>query len=225
MDRIYLADWLMPSFQENEAASEFFRAFTVAKQVKKATLFASALGIYVARINGEKISYPLAPGWTAYHSRVQYQEYDVTDCIKGENTLSLTAACGWRMDYGFGGNLKVIKPWEGKEIAGNEYAVIAALLLEYADGTEECILTDESWSVKETKWRYCNLYQGDVYDETFEEEIEYTIVGSNETNPMENKISEESPIGRALAGAAVGETVKAETPGGDVTMKILEISK
>ena len=64
-----------------------------------------------------------------------------------------------------------------------------------------------------------------VYDETFEEEIEYTIVGSNETNPMENKISEESPIGRALAGAAVGETVKAETPGGDVTMKILEISK
>ena len=168
MDRIYLADWLMPSFQENEAASEFFRAFTVAKQVKKATLFASALGIYVARINGEKISYPLAPGWTAYHSRVQYQEYDVTDCIKGENTLSLTAACGWRMDYGFGGNLKVIKPWEGKEIAGNEYAVIAALLLEYADGTEECILTDESWSVKETKWRYCNLYQGDVYDETFE---------------------------------------------------------
>ena len=64
-----------------------------------------------------------------------------------------------------------------------------------------------------------------VYDETFDEEIEYTIVGSNETNPMENKISEESPIGRALAGAAVGETVKAETPGGDVTMKILEISK
>ena len=64
-----------------------------------------------------------------------------------------------------------------------------------------------------------------VYDETFEEEIEYTIVGSNETNPLENKISEESPIGRALAGASAGETVKAETPGGDVTMKILEISK
>ena len=64
-----------------------------------------------------------------------------------------------------------------------------------------------------------------VYDETYEEEVEYTLVGSNETNPMENKISEESPIGRALIGAEVGETVKAETPGGEISMKILEISK
>ena len=64
-----------------------------------------------------------------------------------------------------------------------------------------------------------------VYDETYEEEVEYTLVGSNETNPMENRISEESPIGRALIGAEVGETVKAETPGGEISMKILEISK
>lgn len=64
-----------------------------------------------------------------------------------------------------------------------------------------------------------------VHDLTFDEEIEYTIVGSNETNPLEYKISEESPIGRALAGSAVGETVKSETPGGEVVMKILKISK
>lgn len=64
-----------------------------------------------------------------------------------------------------------------------------------------------------------------MYDETYEEEVEYTLVGSNETNPMENRISEESPIGRALIGAEVGETVKAETPGGEISMKILEISK
>ena len=63
------------------------------------------------------------------------------------------------------------------------------------------------------------------YDETFEEEVEYKLVGSNETNPLEYKISEESPIGRALIGAEVGETVKAETPGGEISMKILEISK
>lgn len=64
-----------------------------------------------------------------------------------------------------------------------------------------------------------------VYDTTFEEEVSYTLVGSNETNPLEYKISEESPIGRALIGAVVGETVKAETPGGEIEMKILEISK
>ncbi len=64
-----------------------------------------------------------------------------------------------------------------------------------------------------------------VFDETFEEEVEYTIVGSSESNPVEFKISDESPIGRALIGASIGETVKAETPGGDIVMKILEISK
>ena len=64
-----------------------------------------------------------------------------------------------------------------------------------------------------------------VFDETFEEEIEYTIVGSNETNPVEFKISEESPIGRALIGSQVGETVKAETPGGEIVMKVMGISK
>ena len=64
-----------------------------------------------------------------------------------------------------------------------------------------------------------------VYDKTYDEEVEYTIVGSNETNPLEYKISEESPIGKALIGAAVGEEVIAETPGGEAVMKILQISK
>ena len=64
-----------------------------------------------------------------------------------------------------------------------------------------------------------------VFDETFEEELEYTIVGSSEANPMEYKISDESPIGKALIGAEIGETVKAETPGGETVMKVLEISK
>ena len=64
-----------------------------------------------------------------------------------------------------------------------------------------------------------------VYDETFEEEIEYTIVGSSEANPMEFKISDESPIGKALIGATIGEVVKAETPGGENVMKVVEISK
>ena len=167
MDKIFLANWLMPSFEENEAASEFIRDFSIKKEVKKATLWVSALGVYVARINGERLSYVLAPGWTAYQSRVQYQEYDVTSYLNGENTLSISVAPGWRMRYGFG-ETKVIKPWAGPEIEGNEYALISALLVEYKDGEEELILTDESWKVKETKWRSCNLYQGDVYDETFE---------------------------------------------------------
>ena len=56
-------------------------------------------------------------------------------------------------------------------------------------------------------------------------EAEYKIVGSNEANPFENKISDMSPIGRALVGAKVGDTVKVETHARVVTLKVLHVSK
>ena len=64
-----------------------------------------------------------------------------------------------------------------------------------------------------------------LYDVEFEEEMEYTIVGSTEANPDEGRISDESPIGKALIGRTKGETVDIETPGGIVQYKILDISK
>ena len=62
-----------------------------------------------------------------------------------------------------------------------------------------------------------------VHDIEFDEEITYTIVGSTEADPMENKVSDDSPIGKALLGAGVGDEVQADTPGGSVKMKVLEI--
>ena len=54
---------------------------------------------------------------------------------------------------------------------------------------------------------------------------EFKIVGANEVNPAEGKISDESPIGRALVGHGVGDVVEAETPSGTVGLKILEIGR
>ena len=59
----------------------------------------------------------------------------------------------------------------------------------------------------------------------YNEEMEYTIVGSTEVDLSQNKISNESPIGAALVGAKKGAVVKAQTPGGEVEYKILEIKK
>jgi transcription elongation factor GreA len=59
----------------------------------------------------------------------------------------------------------------------------------------------------------------------FNEEIEFYIVGSTESDPDINRISDESPVGRALIGHKVGETIVAETPGGVITFKILQITK
>ena len=64
-----------------------------------------------------------------------------------------------------------------------------------------------------------------VYNAKWEEEIEYSIVGSTEAEPLKNKISDLSPIGSAILGHKVGETVVAETPMGHVNLTILEISK
>ena len=64
-----------------------------------------------------------------------------------------------------------------------------------------------------------------VYDEEFDEELEYNIVGSTEADPDLFKISDESPVGRALIGRSIDDVVDVETPGGIVKFKILSISK
>ena len=64
-----------------------------------------------------------------------------------------------------------------------------------------------------------------VLDMEYNEEDEYTIVGFTEADPMKLFISNESPIGEALIGAHLGDTVVANTPGGTVSLKILDIRK
>ena len=64
-----------------------------------------------------------------------------------------------------------------------------------------------------------------VFDFDFDEEIEYSIVGSAEADPFEGKISNESPVGKALLGARVGETVEVQVPDGVSKFKVLEIRR
>ncbi len=64
-----------------------------------------------------------------------------------------------------------------------------------------------------------------VFNEKWNEELVYSIVGSTEAAPLQNKISDMSPIGKALLGHRAGETVTVETPAGHANIKILDISK
>ncbi len=64
-----------------------------------------------------------------------------------------------------------------------------------------------------------------VYDVEYEEEMDFRIVGSTEANSLQNKISNESPVGRALIGKRVGETVVVETQAGDIEYKVLDIKR
>ena len=64
-----------------------------------------------------------------------------------------------------------------------------------------------------------------VYDITFDEEMDFKIVGSTEANSLEGKISNESPVGHALIGKVVGDIVDVETQAGLMQFKVLEISR
>ena len=64
-----------------------------------------------------------------------------------------------------------------------------------------------------------------LFDVDFDEEIDYAIVGSTEADPLNNKISNESPVGESLIGRAVGETAEVSTPAGLLKFKILEIHR
>ena len=67
----------------------------------------------------------------------------------------------------------------------------------------------------------CNVK---ILDIEFDEELEYKIVGSTEANSLKGKISNESPVGKALLGKQVGDIVKVETPGGEFEYKVLSLS-
>ena len=64
-----------------------------------------------------------------------------------------------------------------------------------------------------------------IYDAEFDEEVEYQIVGSTEADSLNYKISNESPVGAALIGRKIGETVEVETQAGELIFKILEITR
>ena len=64
-----------------------------------------------------------------------------------------------------------------------------------------------------------------LFDKEFDEEVVYQIVGSTEADPMQGKISDESPVGKFLLGHKVGDVVEVETPGGICLYELLELTK
>ncbi|MBQ3284677.1 MAG: transcription elongation factor GreA [Ruminococcus sp.] len=106
--------------------------------------------------------------------------------------------------------------------AKNEQAILEARIVTIEATLKNAVLIDEESMTNEhvhvgSSVRLLNLRT--------DSEVSYTIVGSNEANPSEGKISDESPVGAALIGHSVGDAVEVEVPVGVVGFKILEIYK
>ena len=153
------AAWITHGLDPRESASPMFsKTFTVAKPVAKARLYASALGLYEAELNGKKLDDTFfSPGWTSYRKRLQYQTYELKP-VAGENTVRFTLGKGWYCGHlGF-------DPMPNNY--GDTTALLAMVVLTYADGTEEVIGTDETWLIFTGAIRFSELYDGETQDTT-----------------------------------------------------------
>lgn len=154
-----IADWITHDFSEEETACPiFFKKFSIEKKVKKARLYATALGLYELSMDGQRVgdSY-FTPGWTSYQKRLQYQTYDVTQFLnEQEHRFEITVADGWyKGPFGF-----TLRP----NIYGEQVGALAQLHIFYEDGTKEILKTDSSWYVTTGKIRYSQIYMGETID-------------------------------------------------------------
>lgn len=154
------SEWIKGCEKNLRGGTVYLKNFRCAAKAEKAILKITALGVYEAKLNGERVGdFILAPGWTSYLNRLQVQSYDVTDMLKTENSLEVTVGQGWRA---------IANKRDGSDFLGyRDTALIAELTIVYADGTAESIVTDSSWTARESKLRYTNIYDGDIYDATF----------------------------------------------------------
>ncbi len=139
----------------------FSKEIAPAKEMAKARLYVTGLGLYEAYIDGKKVGDEyLTPYSNNYNRWVQYQTYDITDQIAGGGKLSILLGNGWyKGRFGF-------SAFEDKGYYGNEWKVIADVVLTYTDGAEEVIGTDESWTVTRSRIMFSNLYDGEQVDAT-----------------------------------------------------------
>ena len=133
------------------------KVFQVTKSVRRARLYATALGVYETSINGNRVGEDrLAPGWTDYAKRVQYQAYDVTDHItSGANVWGAILGDGW-----YCGHIG----WRERQWYGDRPKFTGQLELIYEDGTQDIIPTDATWQVGYGPLLESDMLMGEIYD-------------------------------------------------------------
>ena len=162
---IWKASWISMDSANDTAKvrpCQYFRKdFSTGKKIKSARIYITSKGLYQLFLNGQKVSTDLfTPGWTSYNKRLQYQTYDVTDMIRGGNSLGVILGDGW-----YRGTIG----WSSQSgYYGNKLALLAQLQVNFTDGTSELISTDNSWKVSTGAILGSGIYDGEIYDARLE---------------------------------------------------------
>lgn len=156
------AEWITPNPAELAPLTKpiflLRKQFELKENIASARVYATGVGLYELYVNGERVGDELlAPGWTSYSKRIQYQTYDVTAQLCGNaNVIGVMLADGW-----YKGDLT----WEDKRhLYGDKRAVLLQMHVRYTDGTEEVVVTDTTWKAATGPILYSELYHGETYD-------------------------------------------------------------
>ncbi|MFI5384549.1 MAG: family 78 glycoside hydrolase catalytic domain [Fimbriimonadales bacterium] len=143
-----------------QPAPYLFGSVTIGKPVARARAYVSAKGLYQFSIDGKRLGADVfTPGWTDYHKRIQYQTYDVTALLKqGEHHLDMVLGDGW-----YCGHVGLA----GRENYGPKPMGLCQIEIEYADGSRDRVLTDQSWAVNTGPILTNDLLMGENYDASF----------------------------------------------------------
>ena len=134
------------------------KAFTAAKSVVSARLYATALGAYETWINGARVGDALlTPESSDFRDHALYRVYDVLQMVKqGENAIGAWVGDGWYGSYNAPAGRFAYGP--------PPLRYLAQIELSYSDGTSETIVSDESWTIKHSAIVSSEIYNGETYD-------------------------------------------------------------
>ena len=157
------SDWSaqMVGPTDSDIASPLVRgAFTTPenREIVRARIYATGHGLFQLEVNGQRVGDDeLAPGWTAYESRLRYTTYDVTDLVgSGDNAVGAWLGDGWWRGYlGWGGK---------KALYGSDLGVMVQLEIHFADGTRQTVASGADWLAGTGPIRAADLYNGEEYD-------------------------------------------------------------
>jgi alpha-L-rhamnosidase len=143
-------------------------SFSTTGRITRARLYATARGVYEMHLNGKKVGEDhLNPGLAQYNRTQVYQTYDVTALVKpGRNAMGAMLAEGWWS----GGSTYMGQFWN---FFGDRQSLLAKLVISYADGHEDVIVTDPArWQYfNDGPIRYSSLFQGEVVDASKEKQV------------------------------------------------------
>ncbi|WP_243231741.1 alpha-L-rhamnosidase [Microbacterium sp. CIAB417] len=184
------------------------RGFTIDGELRRATLYATAVGVYQVAVNGSDVDdQVLKPGWTPYQERTVHETTDVTALVRsGANELRVRIAGAWATErYGFRDNAQAVYAEQPR--------FAAQLRIEYADGRSETVVTDGEWESAPGPITASGLYAGEEHDAR-RDAVAWAPVAVVEDLPVPG--ARVSPFVRRIEERAVSEVVT--TPSGKTVL-------